>query len=79
MVEKSKGRKEKVVTTDVRVDVKLNKHSGIRGVPRRVRDRMARKRRMRRMQKRSSSLVTVAEIPPEVLKRLGIAVIDEAD
>ena len=56
-------------TTDVRIDVKLNKHvwsSGIRSVPRRVRVRIARKRNDEEDAKEELySLVTVAEIPPE--------------
>ena len=54
-------------TTDVRIDVKLNKHiwsSGIRSVPRRVRVRIARKRNDEEDAKEELfSLVTVAEIP----------------
>jgi len=56
-------------TTDVRIDVKLNKHvwsSGIRSVPRLVRVRIARKRNDEEDAKEELySLVTVAEIPPE--------------
>lgn len=70
-------------TTDVRVDVKLNKHiwsRGIRSVPRRVRVRIARKRNEEEDAKEELySLVTVAEIPPEGLKGLGTKVIEEAD
>ncbi|XP_022770073.1 60S ribosomal protein L31 [Durio zibethinus] len=70
-------------TTDVRVDVKLNKHvwsRGIRSVPRRVRVRIARKRNDEEDAKEEFySLVTVAEIPPEGLKGLGTKVIDEED
>jgi len=70
-------------TTDVRVDVKLNKHiwsSGIRSVPRRVRVRIARRRNDEEDAKEELySLVTVAEIPAEGLKGLGTKVIDEAD
>ncbi|KAF3787251.1 60S ribosomal protein L31 [Nymphaea thermarum] len=62
-------------TTDVRVDVKLNKHiwsRGIRSVPRRVRVRISRKRNDEEDAKEELySLVTVAEIPPEGLKGLG--------
>ncbi|ONK70081.1 uncharacterized protein A4U43_C05F30040 [Asparagus officinalis] len=62
-------------TTDVRVDVKLNKHiwsRGIRSVPRRVRVRIARKRNEEEDAKEELySLVTVAEVPPEGLKGLG--------
>ncbi|WVZ92260.1 hypothetical protein U9M48_038340 [Paspalum notatum var. saurae] len=70
-------------TTDVRIDVKLNKHiwsSGIRSVPRRVRVRIARKRNDEEDAKEELySLVTVAEIPAEGLKGLGTKVIDETD
>uniref|UniRef100_A0A0E0QKX5 60S ribosomal protein L31 n=2 Tax=Oryza TaxID=4527 RepID=A0A0E0QKX5_ORYRU len=70
-------------TTDVRVDVKLNKHiwsSGIRSVPRRVRVRIARKRNDEEDAKEELySLVTVAEVPPEGLKGLGTKVVDETD
>ncbi|XP_066398002.1 uncharacterized protein [Miscanthus floridulus] len=55
-------------TTDVRIDVKLNKHvwsSGIRSVLRRVRVRIARKRNDEEDGEELYSLVTVAEIPPE--------------
>ncbi|ERN15383.1 hypothetical protein AMTRI_Chr05g59620 [Amborella trichopoda] len=70
-------------TTDVRVDVKLNKHvwsRGIRGVPRRVRLRIARKRNDEEDAKEEIySLVTVAEVPPEGLRGLGTKVINEED
>ncbi|WOK94137.1 60S ribosomal protein L31 [Canna indica] len=70
-------------TTDVRVDVKLNKHiwsRGIRSVPRRVRVRIARKRNDEEDAKEELySLVTVAEVPPEGLKGLGTKVVDDAD
>lgn len=70
-------------TTDLRVDVKLNKHvwsRGIQSVPRRVRVRIARKRNDEEDAKEEFySLVTVAEIPPEGLKGLGTKVIDEED
>lgn len=70
-------------TSDVRVDVKLNKHiwsRGIRSVPRRVRVRIARKRNEEEDAKEELySLVTVAEVPSEGLKGLGTKVIDEAD
>ncbi|XP_058072498.1 large ribosomal subunit protein eL31-like [Magnolia sinica] len=68
-------------TTDVRVDVKLNKHiwsRDIRGVPRRVCVRVARKRNEEEDAKEELySLVTVAEVPPEGLKGLGTKVIEE--
>lgn len=70
-------------TTDVRVDVKLNKHvwsRGIRSVPRRVRVRIARKRNDDEDAKEELySLVTVAEIPAEGLKGLGTKIIDDED
>ncbi|XWS32553.1 hypothetical protein CRYUN_Cryun23aG0167800 [Craigia yunnanensis] len=55
-------------TTDVRVDVKLNKHvwsRGIRSVPRRVRVCIARKRNDEEDAKEFYSLITVAEISPK--------------
>lgn len=70
-------------TTDVRVDVKLNKHiwsHGIRSVPRRVRVRIARKRNDEEDAKEEFySLVTVAEVPAEGLKGLGTKVLDEEE
>ncbi|KAG0458368.1 hypothetical protein HPP92_023525 [Vanilla planifolia] len=70
-------------TADVRVDVKVNKQiwsRGIRGVPRRVRVRIARKRNEEEDAKEEFySLVTVAEVPPEGLRGLGTKVIDDAD
>ncbi|CAL9041498.1 unnamed protein product [Musa banksii] len=70
-------------TTDVRVDVKLNKHiwsRGIRSVPRRVRVRIARKRNDEEDAKEELfSLVTVAEVSQEGFKGLGTKVVDEAD
>ena len=72
-----------VGTTDVRVDVKLNKYvwsRGIRSVPRRIRVRIARKRNDEEDAKEEFySLVTVAQIPPEGLRGLGTKVIDEED
>ncbi|KAL3624600.1 60S ribosomal protein L31 [Castilleja foliolosa] len=68
-------------TTDVRVDVKLNKHiwsRGIRSVPRRVRVRIARKRNEDEDAKEELySLVTVTEIPEGGLKGLGTEVIED--
>ena len=68
-------------TTEVRIDVKLNKHiwsSGIRSVPRRVRVRIARKRNDEEDAKEELySLVTVAEIPPEGLKGLGTKLVED--
>ncbi|KAH0937564.1 hypothetical protein HID58_005025 [Brassica napus] len=62
-------------TKDVRVDVKLNKQiwsRGIRGPPRRIRVRVARKRNDDEDAKEEFfSLVTVAEIPAEGLSGLG--------
>ncbi|GLJ05909.1 hypothetical protein SUGI_0028030 [Cryptomeria japonica] len=70
-------------TTDVRVDVKLNKavwSRGIRSVPRRVRVRISRKRKLEEDAKEELySLVTVAEVPPEGLRGLGTKVIEEED
>ncbi|KAH7570673.1 hypothetical protein JRO89_XS05G0153800 [Xanthoceras sorbifolium] len=70
-------------TTDVRVDVKLNKHiwsRGIRSVPRRVRVRIARKRNDEEDAKEEFySLVTVTEVPPEGFGGLGTKVIDEEE
>ncbi|KAJ4913232.1 Uncharacterized protein Rs2_07853 [Raphanus sativus] len=70
-------------TKDVRVDVKLNKQiwsKGIRGPPRRIRVRVARKRNDDEDAKEEFfSLVTVAEIPAEGLSGLGTKVIDEED
>lgn len=69
-------------TTDVRVDVKLNKHiwsRGIRSVPRRVRVRIARKRNDEEDAKEELySLVTVTEVP-QGFSGLGTKVIDEED
>ncbi|BBG96336.1 Ribosomal protein L31e family protein [Prunus dulcis] len=65
-------------TTDVRVDVKLNKHiwsRGIRSVPRRIRVRIARKRNDEEDAKEELySLVTVTEVPPEGFTGLGTKV-----
>ena len=70
-------------TTDIRVDVKLNKHiwsRGIRSVPRRVRVRIARRRNDEEEAKEELySLVAVTEVPPEGLKGLGTKVIDGDD
>jgi large subunit ribosomal protein L31e len=70
-------------TSDVRIDVKLNKHiwsSGIRSVPRRVRVRIARRRNDEEDAKEELySLVTVAEVPAEGLKGLGTKVVDDTD
>ncbi|KAL8464122.1 hypothetical protein ACS0TY_033882 [Phlomoides rotata] len=67
-------------TTDVRVDVKLNKHiwsRGIRSVTRRICVRVSRKRNEYEDAKDELySLVTVVEIPEGGLKGLGTRVID---
>lgn len=68
-------------TTDVRVDVKLNKYiwsRGIRSVPRRVRVRIARKRNDDEDAKEELySLVTVAETPADGLRGLGTTIIED--
>ncbi|KAK3001949.1 hypothetical protein RJ639_020243 [Escallonia herrerae] len=70
-------------TTDIRVDVKLNKQiwsRGIRSVPRRVRVRIARKRNDDEDAKEELySLVTVAEIPAEGLRGLGTKIIEDEE
>ncbi|XP_035540988.1 60S ribosomal protein L31-like isoform X4 [Juglans regia] len=70
-------------TTDVRVDVKLNKHiwsHGIRSVPRRVRVRIARKRNDEEdANEEFYSLVTVTDQPLEGFRGLGTKVIEEED
>ncbi|KAL8503410.1 hypothetical protein ACS0TY_022231 [Phlomoides rotata] len=70
-------------TTDVRIDVKLNKHiwsRGIRSVTRRICVRVARKRNEDEDAKEELySLVTVAEIQEGGLKGLGTQVIDEEE
>ncbi|KAI9116404.1 hypothetical protein K1719_012571 [Acacia pycnantha] len=70
-------------TSDVRVDVKLNKlvwSQGIRSVPRRMRVHVARKRNDEEDAKEEFySLVTVADVPREEWKGLGTRVIDEED
>lgn len=69
-------------TSDVRVDVKLNKSiwsKGIRSVPRRIRVRIARKRNEEEDAKEELySLVTVVDVP-EGLKGLSTKIIDETD
>ncbi|XP_047313878.1 60S ribosomal protein L31-like isoform X1 [Impatiens glandulifera] len=79
-------------TSDVRVDVKLNKVIWSRGirisplvgpplirnVPRRIRVSIARKRNDEEdAQEELYSLVTVAEIPPEGLNGLGTKIIED--
>jgi large subunit ribosomal protein L31e len=70
-------------TTDVRLDVKLNKavwSRGIRSVPRRMRVRISRKRNDEEDAKEELySIVTVAEVPPEGLSGLGTKIIEEED
>ncbi|BAF09849.2 Os02g0717800, partial [Oryza sativa Japonica Group] len=70
-------------TTDIRIDVKLNKAiwtNGIRSVPRRVRVRISRKRNDEEDAKEELySLVTVAEIPAEGLKGLGTKVVEDEE
>jgi len=70
-------------TTNVRVDVKLNKQiwsRGIRRVPMRFRVRIARKRNDDEDAKEELySLVTVAEIPAEGLTGLGTKIIEDED
>jgi large subunit ribosomal protein L31e len=70
-------------TSDVRVDVKLNKHiwsRGVRNVPTRVRVRIARKRNDDEDAKEELySYVSVAEIPPEGLRNLGTKIVEEED
>ena len=68
-------------TTDVRVDVKLNKHlwsRGVRNVPRRVRVRIARKRNVEEDAKEDLySYVTIADVPSTGLRNLGTKVVEE--
>jgi large subunit ribosomal protein L31e len=70
-------------TSDVRLDVKLNKHiwsRGVRNVPTRVRVRIARKRNDDEDAKEELySYVTVAEVPPEGFANLGTKVVEEDD
>lgn len=70
-------------TTDVRLDVKLNKavwSRGIRSVPRRMRVRISRKRNDEEDAKEELySIVTVAEVPAEGLSGLGTNIIEEED
>ncbi|KAG8072140.1 hypothetical protein GUJ93_ZPchr0006g44568 [Zizania palustris] len=78
-----KFAKKAMGTTDVRIDVKLNKaiwSSGIRSVPRRIRVRIARKRNDEEDAKEELySLVTVAEVPAEGLKGLGTKVVEDEE
>ncbi|KAG0615928.1 hypothetical protein M758_5G076800 [Ceratodon purpureus] len=70
-------------TSDVRLDVKLNKHiwsRGVRNVPTRVRVRIARKRNDDEDAKEELySYVSVAEIPAEGLRNLGTKIVEEED
>lgn len=70
-------------TSDVRLDVKLNKHiwsRGVRNVPTRVRVRIARKRNDDEDAKEELySYVSVAEIPPEGLRALGTKIVEDED
>jgi large subunit ribosomal protein L31e len=70
-------------TSDVRLDVKLNKHiwsRGVRNVPTRVRVRIARKRNDDEDAKEELySYVTVAEVLPEGFVNLGTKVIEDED
>ncbi|KAH7420600.1 hypothetical protein KP509_13G014100 [Ceratopteris richardii] len=68
-------------TSDVRLDVKLNKHlwsRGIRNVPKRVRIRIARKRNVEEDAKEDLySYVTVADVPPAGFRGMGTKVVEE--
>ncbi|KAL2613595.1 hypothetical protein R1flu_025287 [Riccia fluitans] len=70
-------------TSDVRLDVKLNKHiwsRGVRNVPTRIRLRIARKRNDDEDAKEELySYVTAAEVPAEGFSNLGTKVIEEED
>ncbi|BBN17959.1 large subunit ribosomal protein L31e [Marchantia polymorpha subsp. ruderalis] len=70
-------------TSDVRLDVKLNKHiwsRGVRNVPTRIRLRIARKRNDDEDAKEELySYVTAAEVPPEGFANVGTKVIEEED
>ncbi|KAI3982722.1 hypothetical protein MKX01_010205 [Papaver californicum] len=92
MVEKTKIRKEEIVTREYTINLhkrlhgvrwELNKHicsKGIRSVPRRVRVRIAHKRNDDEDAKEELyTLITVAEIPVEGLKGLRTKVVEEAE
>lgn len=68
-------------TTDVRIDVKLNKHlwsRGIRNVPKRIRVCIARKRNVEEDAKEDLySFVTVADLPATGFRNLGTKVVEE--
>lgn len=70
-------------TTDVRLDVKLNKHiwsRGVRNVPTRIRVRIARKRNDDEDAKEELySYVSAAEVPAEGFTNLGTKVVEEED
>ncbi|CAM6129710.1 unnamed protein product [Calypogeia fissa] len=70
-------------TSDVRLDVKLNKQiwsRGVRNVPTRIRIRIARKRNDDEDAKEELySYVTAADAPPEGFSNLGTKVIEEED
>jgi len=70
-------------TSDVRLDVKLDKHiwsTGVRNVPTRVSVRIARKRNDDEDAKEELySYVTVAEVPPKGFVNLGTKVVDKDD
>ncbi|XP_024386477.1 large ribosomal subunit protein eL31 [Physcomitrium patens] len=70
-------------TSDVRLDVKLNKHiwsRGVRNVPTRVRVRIARKRNDDEDAKEELySYVSVAEVPAEGFRNLGTKVVEEEE
>ena len=78
-----KFAKKAMGTSDVRLDVKLNKHlwsRGVRNVPDRVRIRIARKRNDDEDAKEELySYVTVAEIPPEGLSGLGTKIVEDEE
>ncbi|CAD5329099.1 unnamed protein product [Arabidopsis thaliana] len=77
-----KGRKEEVVAREYTINLHRRLHSckGIRGPPRRIRVRVARKRNDDEDAKEEFfSLVTVAEIPAEGLSGLGTKIIEEED
>jgi large subunit ribosomal protein L31e len=70
-------------TSDVRLDVKLNKHiwsRGVRNVPTRIRVRIARKRNDDEDAKEELySYVSSAEVPAEGYRNLGTKVVEEED
>lgn len=70
-------------TTDVRVDVKLNKalwSRGVRNVPRRVRIRVARRRNDDEDAKEEFySYVTVADMPADGFSGLGTTIVEDEE